>query len=379
MKYAVYLCSILLVVAALGCGGGSSNPVSLTNTPQIAGISPQSGGAGTFVQIWGAYFGAQQGSSIVSYNYEPCVVSSWSDTLITCTIPNTARTSGTFVVTVGGKASAASMQFTLNAPQVTSISPSGGPSDTLVTISGIGFGTKNDNSRVSFNGYNATIESWSNSYITCRVPQGPQNGSVSVVIYINYDYYVSTTFNYVLPSITSIASANSSSTGNNIGAEIAVNGQGFGAYQSEYNGILTFGGTQVSPTAWTSNLIKFRIPAGISAGYKTVALSINGKSYTSGWNVNEPFLSSPSLSTVYQPNDLITLSGNYLGTPSDSVRPSIRIVDGSVTTTVTPTSWSDTSISFYSGLDTHALSDPVVSVSVIVGGLQSNSVNMKVE
>lgn len=379
MKFAVYLFSILLIVAALGCGGGSSNPVSLTNTPQIAGISPQSGSVGTFVQIWGAYFGAQQGSSIVYFNYEPCVISSWSDTLITCTLPNSARTSGTFVVTVGGKSSAASTQFTLNAPQITSVSPSGGPSDTLVTISGIGFGTKNDNSRVVFNGHNATIESWSNSYITCRVPTGPQNGTVSVVVYINYDSYISTTFNYILPSITGIGSANPSSTGNNIGAELVVNGQGFGSYQSEYNGILTFGGTQVPSTSWTSTAVKFRIPTGISAGYKTFTITLNGKSYTSGWSVNEPFLSTPSLSTIYKPSDLITLSCSYIGTPNDSMRPSIRIVDDTVTTTVTPVSWSDTSISFYSGLETHLMSDPLVSVTVFVGGLQSNSVNMKVE
>lgn len=377
MKYLASLCSVLLIITALGCGGGgSSNPISTTTTPQISGFSPQSGSTGTTVQIWGAYFGSQQGTSFVYYNYEPCVINSWSDTIITCAIPNTARANGTFVVAVSGKSSAPSTQFTLNAPQVTSISPSSGPSDTLVTISGIGFGTKTDNSRVSFNGYNAAIEIWTNSYITCKVPQGPQNGSVSVVVYINYDYYVTSTFNFVLPAITGVVSANSNSTGNNIGAELTVNGQGFGSYQNEYNGILTFGSTQVAATSWYSNRITFRIPSGVSAGYNSITLAINGKSFSTGWNVYAPAISNPSLSTTYDQGDLITLTGNYLGTSTDQAARSVKIGDDTVTSFV---SWTDTGISFYNPVNPTAFSNPTVSATVFVGGLQSNAVNIKVE
>lgn len=377
MKYLAILCSVLLIVSALGCGGGgSSNPIATTATPQISGISPQSGSTGTVIQIWGAYFGSLQGASFVYYNYEPCVVSSWSDTLITCVIPNTARTNGTFVITVNGKSSAPSAQFTLNAPQITSISPSSGPSDTLVTISGIGFGSKTDNSRVSFNGYNAVIESWANSYITCRVPLGPQNGSVSVVVYINYDFYVTSTFNFVLPAITSIVSANSTSSGNNIGAELTVNGQGFGSYQNEYNGILTFGSTQVAATSWSASRITFRIPSGVSAGYSAINLAINGKSISSGWNVYAPTISNPSLSTTYDQGQLITLSGNYLGASTDQTSRSVKIGDDTVTSFV---SWTDTSISFYNPVNPTAFSNPTISAYVTVGGLQSNAVNVKVD
>lgn len=377
MKYFAFLCSVLLLVTAIGCGGGgSSNPVSTTATPQISGISPQSGSPGTVVQIWGAYFGSQQGTSLVYYNHEPCVVNSWTDTLITCVIPNTARANGTFVITVGGKSSVASTQFTLNAPQITSISPSSGPADTLVTISGIGFGTKTDNSRVSFNGYNAVIETWSNSYITCRVPQGPQNGSVSVVVYISYDYYVTSTFSFVLPAISSIAAANTNSSGNNIGAELAVNGQGFGSYQNEYNGILKFGSTQVAPTSWTSNRITFRIPTGVSAGYSAITLTVNGKSINSGWNVYTPAISNPNLSTSFAQGDLVTLTGNYLGLSTDQASRLVKFGDTTVTSFV---SWTDTGIAFYNPLSGPLIGTENKTVSVVVGGLESNQVTVKIK
>ncbi|HEY9068843.1 MAG TPA: IPT/TIG domain-containing protein [Candidatus Ozemobacteraceae bacterium] len=376
MKRLFVILAVLLSLAAIGCGGGGgSNPVSTTTTPQIAGFSPQTGGPGTTVQLWGAYFGAAQGSSIVYYNYEPCTINSWSDTIISCTLPNTARTSGTFIVSVGGKSSAASTQFTLNAPQITSIFPAGGPADTLVTISGVGFGTRTDYSRVSFNGSNAPIESWSNSFITCRVPSGLQNGSVPVIVYISYDYYVTTSFNYVLPAITSLSSVNSSSTGNNVGAEIAINGQGFGSYQSEYNGQISFGGAPVSWTSWTSNRVTFRIPAGTAAGYHSVSITVNGKSVSSGWNVYEPNLSNPNLSTVYDQGDLVTLSGNYLGLYTDQAQRSVKFGDATVTSFV---SWTDTGISFYNPIEPTLLSNPTISASVVVGGLQSNAVNVKV-
>ncbi len=382
MKRVAWICSILLAVAILGCGGGgSSNPVRPVTAPQITSIYPQSGGPGTEVMIRGSYFGAAQASSYISYNGDPCVFSFWSDTYITCTIPSTAHYSGSFVVTAAGVVSAPSMQFTMNAPQITSVSPSGGPAGTLLTISGTGFGVKTNDSRVSFNGYNAVIESWANTLITCRVPTGPQNGTVSLNVYLSSDYYVTTNFNYALPVITSIQSVDSSSMGNNIGAELAINGQGFG-YQGEYTSVLTFGASQVYPLSWSANRVTFRVPNGITEGTYGVTLSLNGKTVSSSWTVYKPAISLSNPSTSYAQNDLITLTGNYLGS-SGQASHLIQIADpgdpeGTADYTVTNfSSWSDTGISFSNPVSGTLIGTTDKTITVIVGGLRSNAVTVK--
>lgn len=383
MKRLALICSILLTVAVLGCGGGSSsNPVTPIRSPQITSIYPQSGGPGTEVMIRGAYFGAAQANSYISYNGDPCVFSYWNDTYITCTIPSTAHYSGSFVVTAAGVVSAPSMQFSMNAPQITSVSPSGGPAGTLITISGTGFGVKTDNSRVSFNGYNAIIESWANTLITCRVPTGPQNGTISLNVYLTSDYYVTTNFAYALPVITSILSVNSSSTGNNVGAELAINGQGFGSYQSEYNGTLTFGSTQVYPISWSPSRVTFRIPSGISEGTYGVTLSLNGKTVSSSWTVYKPVISLSNSSTSYGQGDLIALTGNYLGS-GDQTSHLVQIADpgdpeGTADYTVTNfSSWSDTGISFINPVSGTLIGTTNKTITVVVGGLRSYSVTVK--
>jgi hypothetical protein len=59
-----------------------------TKPPLIKSLSPASGTIGTVVTIKGKYFGATQGSSTVTFNETPANVSSWSDTAITCTVPD---------------------------------------------------------------------------------------------------------------------------------------------------------------------------------------------------------------------------------------------------------------------------------------------------
>lgn len=382
MKYAVCFFSAILIVAVLGCGGGSNNPVSLTNTPQIAGISPQSGSAGTFVQIWGAYFGAQQGASIVSYNNEPCVISSWSDTLIACTIPNTARTSGTFIVTVGGKSSAASMQFIYNAPQIMSISPSSGVPGTGVTISGFGFGVQTVYSRILLGNNYAEITSWSNTVITCKIPQNMTNGSVTPIVYIDSSYYISgadKTFNCLVPYITGVIS-NSGSSGHNVGAELKVNGQGFGSYQGEIDLAMNFGGKPVSHQWISSNALTFRVPTDASVGFNTVAILVNNKTYSqTSWEIKAPEIDAPSLTTTYDQYATVTLTGrNFGSSQSESGGRTKTYLTINGTKVDSFSSWSDTSISFSNPLDP-SWNDPKVPIYLYVGDIQSGVVYIKVK
>ncbi|WP_347273385.1 S8 family serine peptidase [Candidatus Kuenenia sp.] len=66
--------------------------------PVVTGISPIFGSIGATVTITGSHFGATEGS--VTFNGIPAAISSWSDTVIACTVPDGAGT-GKAKVTTG--------------------------------------------------------------------------------------------------------------------------------------------------------------------------------------------------------------------------------------------------------------------------------------
>lgn len=376
MKPAVYLCSILLLVAVLGCGGGgSSNPIATTTTPQIYQITPSSGYPGDLVTIRGANFEALGSYSTVTFNGILCQYTSWTDTVIYCYIPQSATTSGSFIVTsASGRASTPFTQFSLTSAQIISVSPSSGIPGTLVSIAGAGFGVSSATSRVTFNGIAATDVVWSPTYITCKIPYISQSGNVPLSIYIGSGNNPVYTFNYILPQMN-VAAVSAGSTGNNVGAELAITGQGFGSSPSEYSAALSFGSIPVQFfSSWTANRIIFKIPSGVTGGSTNgITLTLNGRNYSSiGWYVGIPEIYDSSPDSVYAKDETITLNGRYLGLRESTS----TIMFGG--TQVQPTSWTDTSVSFknpYSGV----IGTQLKSVYVTVGGIQSNAVEIEIE
>jgi len=76
-------------------------PFNLLGSISISGVAPTSGWYGTPVQISGANFGSVQSNSTVTFNGAPAAVTSWSDTQILVTVPQTAS-SGAVAVKVAG-------------------------------------------------------------------------------------------------------------------------------------------------------------------------------------------------------------------------------------------------------------------------------------
>src|SRR6185437_712584 len=74
-------------------------------SPLISGITPSTGPVGTTVQISGSGFGVSQGTSTLQFraftNNVNAIVTTWSDTSITATVPATAI-SGNLAISVGG-------------------------------------------------------------------------------------------------------------------------------------------------------------------------------------------------------------------------------------------------------------------------------------
>ena len=153
------------------------------NAPIIDSISVSQGEAGTEVTITGSNFGnIQAGSSVIFFNEKKAPVSVWSDTSITCTVPGGALSGNVMVETASGRSNG--VYFTviipgLPAPVINSIIPGQGEVGAPVTISGSNFG--NNPGQVIFSVEKpAQISSWSDTSITCTVPQGAVSGNVVV-------------------------------------------------------------------------------------------------------------------------------------------------------------------------------------------------------
>jgi hypothetical protein len=67
-------------------------------------------------------------------------------------------------------------------PVISGIAPASGASQTLVTITGTGFGAAQGNSFVTFNGRQAPVVSWSATFIVVLVPNGATLGPVFVFV-----------------------------------------------------------------------------------------------------------------------------------------------------------------------------------------------------
>lgn len=185
VRHAVLSSLILaLVLTAAGCKGGYGTPGGGGTSPSIASVSPTSGPVGTSVTIYGANFGATQGSSTIKFNGTAATPTSWSATSIVAPVPAGA-TPGNVVVTVGSVASNG-MTFTVttaSSPSITSLNPTFAGVGTPVTIMGTNFGATQGSSTVTFNGISAgTATSWSATSIVIPVPSGATTGNVVVTV-----------------------------------------------------------------------------------------------------------------------------------------------------------------------------------------------------
>ena len=336
-------------------GGEASNGVSFAvgSDPVISGLNPDSGPAGTTVEITGANFGASQGTSTVEFNGAGATPSNWSDTSITVAVPGNATT-GPVVVTVDGTASNA-VTFSVK-PVVGGLSRVSGPEGATVVITGTGFGASQGTSSVTFNGAGTTPTSWSDTSITVTVPANAATGDVVVTVDGTVSDGVSFTVTPAIGSLSPIAGPE--------GATVEITGTSFGAMQG--TSTVTFNGTGATPTSWSGTSITVTVPAGATTGNVVVTVggvASNGVSFTVG---TDPIVTSlsPALGQV---ETTVVIGGANFGASQGT---------GTVTfngVAATVTSWSDSSITVT--VPATAATGPVV---VTVGGEASNQVTFTV-
>jgi len=159
----------------------NANFVFTPLNPVINTLVPSAAGPGAVITLQGTGFGATQGTSSVQFNGVTATnIVSWSDTAVKVTVPQNA-TSGNVTLTLAGITSNG-VQFNLEQLSITAISPIAGGAGTSVTIAGTGFGSKQYDSTVSFNGTLAAVTTWNDTQIVAIVSQGTTNGPVIVTV-----------------------------------------------------------------------------------------------------------------------------------------------------------------------------------------------------
>jgi hypothetical protein len=179
-----------LIVATVGLGSssgvaqvwqggvGSSTETFTVTTPNIAGISPTSGAAGTQVTISGSGFGATQGSGAVWLGSAYATVVSWSDAQVVASVATGSATGVAQVLQSGVWSN--SISFSTLTPQISSVSPTSGTAGTVVTITGSGFGASQGSGTLMLGSATGIVSTWTDTQVVAAVSANAATGSVRI-------------------------------------------------------------------------------------------------------------------------------------------------------------------------------------------------------
>jgi cysteine-rich repeat protein len=311
-------------IVAMGDGVLGSSLVTVDmDIPRIDSISPDNGmineNLKTYVTIHGANFGDTQGSTLILVGGEEVSIAdcdaAWSDTQIVVEMPASTQTGDTIqIIKTGGDDE--SNPFTVNSiirPALCSIDPVYGTDNTSVTLTGYNFGDTQNDGMVFFDqiGVN-TINSWSNTMIKTRVPNGTGTGPVVVNILGNDSNSVIFSME---PYITSLQPDNGS-----VNSYTTINGGNFGEDQGD--GYVMMGNQRayLAPcsNSWGNTKIIIQVPEGLSLGNKDVQVVTHYgiPSNTVDYDVNEKPLNpllcelDPEWAAV---NEIVELHGDNFG------------------------------------------------------------------
>jgi hypothetical protein len=223
--------------------------------PNVVGVSPTVGSAGTQVTITGSGFGNSQGSGGVWLGTTLAGVVAWSDSQVIATV-STGSTTGAAQIQQAGVISNA-VPFAVNTATVSSVSPTSGTTGTQVTIAGSGFGAVQGSGLVRLGNSTAIVVSWSDSQIVASVAPNAASGTAQVLQGGVWSNSVPFTIN--LPHIANI-SPNSGTTG----TVVTINGNGFGA--SRGGGTAWIGGTAAQVSSWSDAQVVATVPSSAMTG-----------------------------------------------------------------------------------------------------------------
>ena len=238
----------------------AGNTIAITrraaNVVAVLEFAPRIGAAGTSVSISGTGFSATPSQNTVKFNGTTATVTASTTTEVVATVPSNATT-GTIQVTTPSGSSTSAVAFTVQAPNlptISSVSVAIGAPGTALTVTGTNFSTTIGLNNLRVNKSFATVTAATATSLTATIPAGTGSGRVTV------------------------GTMNGQATS---AADVFIPLQGFTASQVQYTGRATYGvPTTVSiPTAGKKGMLVFDGTAGDRIAVTFGSGTLNGYAY----------------------------------------------------------------------------------------------------
>lgn len=162
-------------------GQKTPGPVfTVVAAPVVGSMVPSSGLQGAVVKIKGNNFSSAIDQNQVDFNGTAGTITAASATELTVTVPAGVST-GHVNISVNGQQTEGPV-FTVQALNITGISPDNGLEGTPVIIAGNGFDVNSANNQVFFNGVAATVTAATANQLTVTAPVGFTTGKVTTSV-----------------------------------------------------------------------------------------------------------------------------------------------------------------------------------------------------
>lgn len=242
---------------------------------------------------------------------------SWSTNTVVCQLPSGTATQNCYMTVAGQNSN--TVTFTYDPPSISSVTPSSNPTagQSLITIQGSSF---NKPGNVTVNDQLCTVQSWSQTSVTCTIPAG-QGSNIPLNLMNDWSSVVATSsVNYNSPSIIQLSPSFVNTNGTTV---MTLYGQDFGNIAGNINVTSSTGGNVTThiPLSWSladvntsSYNATYIVPVGAGSSwlvYLTSATGANSNQLT--FNYHVPILRSLSPSNGPTTGGYsITMTGDYL-------------------------------------------------------------------
>jgi hypothetical protein len=148
--------------------GGIGYVPALDKAPDIISLTPAEGVSRNVITIQGSNFG--QVAASLQIGSTPVNALTWSDTLITFSIPGISPGSYPITVTTANGNTKKNLQILPSAPIISSLSANSGSAGANIVVNGRNFGANQGNSTVAVGRINAQVVSWSDTRVIVTIP-----------------------------------------------------------------------------------------------------------------------------------------------------------------------------------------------------------------
>lgn len=197
-------------------------------SPGIASVKPIHGTWGNTVTISGENFGSSLADNVVKFGEIEATVVSASTNEIKVLVPNTLLKKSSIItvkaLTTDNQLTSYGTSFTLDAPIITSFTPTEGKAKSQVTINGENFNPIPSNHVVTFGDRMVEILSATSNQLVVKLPIDMADGNVSIRIDVAEQFCVSNQLFHVLSAWKSLADYPGGGTADATGFAIGNNG-----------------------------------------------------------------------------------------------------------------------------------------------------------